>query len=94
MPKRVKNAGMIIQGRGRAGKMEVEITDVKPRRRQFPVLIYYNWCKGAASALLCPTGCLGRRADGSPYVANPENASTAKPVTLCPDYAITGAKDR
>jgi len=61
-----------------------------------PVLIYYNWCKKCGICVaFCPTGCLGRKGDGSPFVLAPEKCIHFETcVRLCPDFAITGAKDR
>ncbi|HOY84820.1 MAG: 4Fe-4S binding protein [Candidatus Cloacimonetes bacterium] len=99
MPKKVEKdrMGMIIREEDALEKMEVELTEVKaPGDDDSPVLIYYNWCKKCGICVaFCPTGCLGRKADGSPYVAAPEKCIHCETCDrLCPDFAITGAKDR
>ena len=89
--------GMIIQAEDTPEKMEVEPTEVKAISDEAsPVLIYYNWCKKCGICVaFCPTGCLGRKPDGSPYVANPEKCVHCETCDrLCPDFAITGSKNR
>jgi 2-oxoglutarate ferredoxin oxidoreductase subunit delta len=89
--------GMIFTEEEAPGKMEVEATEVKSvDDDNSPVLIYYNWCKKCGICVaFCPTGCLGRKADGSPYVANPDKCIHCETCDrLCPDFAITGSKNR
>lgn len=61
--------------------------------QETPVHIYYEWCKKCGICVaFCPTGTLGLRDDGAPYVKHPEKCiHCEKCDTLCPDYAITGA---
>lgn len=89
-------AGMIIKEDDTPVKMEVEITEVKASEKDSPVLIYHNWCKKCGICVaFCPTGCLGRRPDGSPYVLAPEKCIHCETCDrLCPDFAITGAKEK
>jgi NAD-dependent dihydropyrimidine dehydrogenase PreA subunit len=99
MPKKVEKdrVGMIFRAEEAPEKMEVEVTEVKSiEDESSPVLIYYNWCKKCGICVaFCPTGCLGRKADGSPYVANPDKCIHCETCDrLCPDFAITGAKER
>jgi 2-oxoglutarate ferredoxin oxidoreductase subunit delta len=87
--------GMIIHSEDSPEKMEVEITEVKSTSAEdSPVLIYYNWCKKCGICVaFCPTKCLGRKADGSPFVEFPEKCIHCETCDrLCPDFAITGAK--
>ncbi len=99
MSKKVEKdrVGMIFRAEEAPEKMEVEITEVKAiDDESSPVLIYYNWCKKCGICVaFCPTGCLGRKADGSPYVANPDKCIHCETCDrLCPDFAITGSKNR
>ena len=89
--------GMIIKEDDALEKMEVELTEVKaPGEKDSPVLIYYNWCKKCGICVaFCPTGCLGLKSDGSPYVQAPEKCIHCETCDrLCPDVAITGAKEK
>ncbi|MBM4399833.1 MAG: 4Fe-4S binding protein [Candidatus Cloacimonetes bacterium] len=89
--------GMIFRAEEANEKMEVEATEVKAvADENSPVLIYYNWCKKCGICVaFCPTGCLGRKPDGSPYVANPDKCIHCETCDrLCPDFAITGSKNR
>jgi len=99
MSKKVEKdrVGMIIHAEDAPEKTEVEATEVKePGDDDSPVLIYYNWCKKCGICVaFCPTGCLGRKGDGSPFVLAPEKCIHCETCDrLCPDFAITGAKDR
>lgn len=88
--------GTIIQGEDHPEKMEVEYQEIESSGdyNETPVFIYYNWCKRCGICIeFCPTGCLGKREDGAPYVANPEKCTHCETCDrLCPDFAITGAK--
>jgi len=89
--------GMIIREEDTPEKMEVEVTEENiSGDANSPVLIYYNWCKKCGICVaFCPTGCLGRKADGAPYVQAPEKCIHCETCDrLCPDFAITGAKDK
>ncbi|MCB5230852.1 MAG: 4Fe-4S binding protein [Candidatus Cloacimonas sp.] len=90
--------GVIILEEDFPGKMEVEdvIVDASDDPKKSPVYIFYNWCKKCGICVaFCPTGCLGRRADGTPYVKNPEKCIHCETCDrLCPDFAITGSKDK
>ncbi len=87
MSKKVEKdrSGMIIHEEDALEKMEVELTEVKaPGDDKSPVLIYYNWCKKCGICVtFCPTGCLGRKADGSPMWKLRRSVFIAKPVTAC-----------
>ena len=86
--------GTIIHGEDTPEKMEVEYNEVKTSGDlDSPVYIYYNWCKKCGICVaFCPTGCLERQADGSPFVAHPEKCIHCETCDrLCPDFAITGA---
>jgi len=76
-------------------KMQVEETEVNTSGdyNETPVFIYYQWCKKCGICVeFCPTGTLARKADGSPYVKNPEKCIHCETCDrLCPDFAITGA---
>ncbi|HOA29465.1 MAG TPA: 4Fe-4S binding protein, partial [Candidatus Cloacimonadota bacterium] len=54
------------------------------------------WCKKCGICVaFCPTGCLGLKNDGSPYVQAPEKCIHCETCDrLCPDFAITGAKEK
>lgn len=98
MPKKVEKdrIGMIIREEDAPEKMEVELPEIKESGdKSSPVIIYYNWCKKCGICVVfCPTGCLGRKADGSPYVLAPEKCTHCETCDLlCPDFAITGAKE-
>ena len=98
MPKKVEQdrIGMIIREDDAPEKMEVELPEIKESGdKSSPVIIYYNWCKKCGICVaFCPTGCLGRKADGSPYVLAPEKCTHCETCDLlCPDFAITGAKE-
>jgi len=88
--------GMVIIKDDKHSKMEVEVPEVKSTGdyKKNPVYIYYDWCKRCGICVaFCPTGALGRRADGSPYVPHPEKCIHCEMCDrLCPDFAITGAK--
>ena len=86
--------GTIIHENDAPEKMEVEYNEVKTAGDfDSPVYIYYNWCKKCGICVaFCPTGCLERKADGSPFVAHPEKCIHCETCDrLCPDFAITGA---
>jgi len=88
-------AGMIIREENTTAKMEVEVNEVKSTSDDSsPVYIYYQWCKKCGICVaFCPTNCLGRKADGSPFVEHPEKCIHCETCDrLCPDFAITGAK--
>ena len=98
MPKKVEKdrIGMIIREEDAPEKMEVELPEIKESGdKSSPVIIYYNWCKKCGICVaFCPTGCLGRKADGSPYVLAPEKCTHCETCDLlCPYFAITGAKE-
>ncbi len=89
--------GMIIQdGDDSTNLTEVEITEEKEcgDYKKSPVFIYYEWCKKCGICVaFCPTKCLGRKADGAPFVEFPEKCVHCETCDrLCPDFAITGAK--
>lgn len=79
-------------------KMEVEDNEIKTSGdfKKSPVFIYYQWCKKCGICVaFCPTNALGRKADGSPFVEYPEKCIHCETCDrLCPDFAITGAKER
>ncbi len=98
MPKKVEKdrIGMIIREEDAPEKMEVELPEIKETGdKSSPVIIYYNWCKKCGICVaFCPTGCLGRKADGSPYVLAPDKCTHCEMCDfLCPDFAISGAKE-
>ena len=98
MPKKVEKdrIGIIIREEDAPEKMEVELPEIKETGdKSSPVIIYYNWCKKCGICVaFCPTGCLGRKADGSPYVLAPEKCTHCEMCDLlCPDFAISGAKE-
>ena len=88
--------GTIIKGNDSLVKMEVEDTEVKTEGdyTKSPVYIYHDWCVNCGICVaFCPTKTLGRKPDGSPYVANPEKCIHCGMCDmLCPNFAITGAK--
>ena len=88
--------GMVINKDDKHSKMEVEVPEVKSTGdyKKNPVYIYYDWCKRCGICVaFCPTGALGRRPDGAPYVPYPEKCIHCEMCDrLCPDFAITGAK--
>lgn len=90
--------GVIILEEDSPEKMEVENVEVDASEdfKKTPVYIYYNWCKKCGICVsFCPTGTLARKADGTPYVKNPEKCIHCETCDrLCPDFAITGAKKR
>jgi NAD-dependent dihydropyrimidine dehydrogenase PreA subunit len=90
--------GTVIHGDGSAAKMEVEETEVKSEGdyRESPVYIYHDWCKKCGICVsFCPTGTLASKPDGSPYVKHPEKCIHCEMCDrLCPDFAITGAKEK
>ncbi len=98
MPKKVEksNEGLIILGDETPEKMQVEDNEVDASDgiKKLPVQIYYNWCKKCGICVsFCPTGTLASKADGTPYVKNPEKCIHCETCDrLCPDFAITGAK--
>lgn len=63
---------------------------------QFPIEIYYSWCKGCGlCAAVCPNDVLEMAEDGYPYAKNPERCTSCGMCDLhCPDFAITGMKKR
>ncbi len=91
-----KREGIIIHDDASPEIMDVEIQEVKTSGdyKESPVFIYYNWCKKCGICVaFCPTKVLARKADGSPYVKNPEKCIHCETCDrLCPDFAITGAK--
>jgi 2-oxoglutarate ferredoxin oxidoreductase subunit delta len=92
MPKKVEKdrIGMIIREEDAPEKMEVELPEIKESGdKSSPVIIYYNWCKKCGICVaFCPTGCLGRKAEGSPIVLAPEKCTHCENVDLlCPDFA-------
>ncbi|MDY6915541.1 MAG: 4Fe-4S binding protein [Candidatus Cloacimonadota bacterium] len=88
--------GTIFKKDDDAAKMEVEFNEVKTEGdyKKSPVYIYHDWCvKCGICVKFCPTGVLGRKPDGSPYVKNPEKCIHCETCDrLCPNFAITGAK--
>ncbi|MCK4312051.1 MAG: 4Fe-4S binding protein [Candidatus Cloacimonetes bacterium] len=90
--------GTIIRTDDSSVKMEVEIDEVRTEvdYKKSPVYIYYDWCaKCGICVAFCPTGVLGKKPDGSPYVKNPEKCTHCETCDrLCPNFAITGAKDK
>ncbi|MCF7792961.1 MAG: 4Fe-4S binding protein [Candidatus Cloacimonetes bacterium] len=87
--------GIIIRSEDSSAKMEVESDIVSSGDyNENPVYIYYDWCKKCGICVtFCPTGALGRKPDGSPYVPHPEKCVHCETCDkLCPDFAITGAK--
>jgi len=95
---RKSKEGTIILEEDTPEKMEVEGNEVDSSENfiQTPVYIYYNWCKKCGICVsFCPTGTLARKADGTPYVKNPDKCIHCETCDrLCPDFAITGAKNR
>lgn len=93
-----KKEGIIIHEDEAPEIMDVEVPEVETAGdyHASPVYIYYNWCKRCGICVaFCPTGCLARKEDGAPYVKNPEKCIHCETCDrLCPDFAITGAKDR
>jgi len=88
--------GTILSDEEHLKKMEVKVGEINLTGdfKKNPVYIYYDWCKkcGICSSF-CPTGALGRKLDGSPYVPHPEKCVHCELCDkLCPDFAITGAK--
>lgn len=88
--------GTIIKTEDSPVKMEVEADEVKTEGdyKKSPVYIYHDWCVHCGICVaFCPTKTLGRKPDGSPYVANPEKCIHCEMCDrLCPNFAITGAK--
>jgi 2-oxoglutarate ferredoxin oxidoreductase subunit delta len=88
--------GTILKDSEHSKKMQVKEVEVKTTGdyKKNPVYIYYDWCKRCGICVaFCPTGALGRRQDGSPYVPHPEKCVHCELCDkLCPDFAITGAK--
>ncbi|MCD6182012.1 MAG: 4Fe-4S binding protein [Candidatus Cloacimonetes bacterium] len=88
--------GQILSGEDSTVKMQVEVNEVKTEGdyNSSPVYIYHDWCKKCGICVaFCPTGTLGRKMDGSPYVKAPEKCIHCETCDrLCPDFAITGAK--
>jgi NAD-dependent dihydropyrimidine dehydrogenase PreA subunit len=87
--------GIIILKEDTPEKMDVEGSeniDVSSYQVQ-SVIIYYQWCKKCGICVtFCPTGVLGRRMDGSPFVEHPEKCVHCGTCDrLCPDFAISGA---
>ena len=97
-PKKVEKykEGTIIHTDDSSIKMEVAVDDIKSEGdyKKSPVYIYHDWCKKCGICVsFCPTGALGRKPDGSPFVLNPEKCIHCETCDrLCPDFAITGAK--
>ena len=75
---------------------EVEIAEEKITGdyKKSPVFYYYEWCKKCGICVaFCPTKCLGRKPDGTPFVEYPEKCIHCETCDrLCPDFAVTGAK--
>lgn len=98
MPEKLEKhkEGTIILQDDSPEKMEVEVTEVNSSGdyNVSPVFIYYQWCKKCGiCSTFCPTGVLGRKSDGSPFVEHPEKCIHCGTCDrLCPDFAITGAK--
>jgi 2-oxoglutarate ferredoxin oxidoreductase subunit delta len=88
--------GVIVTDEEHSRKMQVKEVEVKTSGdyNKNPVYIYHDWCKKCGICVaFCPTGALGRRADGSPYVPHPEKCIHCEMCDrLCPDFAITGAR--
>jgi 2-oxoglutarate ferredoxin oxidoreductase subunit delta len=87
--------GTIIRSDDSSIKMEVHAAEVNSADyKKNPVYIYYDWCKNCGICVtFCPTGALGRKPDGAPYVPHPEKCVHCETCDkLCPDFAITGAK--
>ena len=88
--------GIVIKEENSTVKMEVEVNEVKTEGdyKESPVYIYHDWCKKCGiRAEFCPTGTLGLKPDGAPYVKAPEKCIHCELCDrLCPDFAITGAK--
>lgn len=93
-----RKEGIIILEDDSPEKMEVEQTEVKDSGdfKLAPVFIYHEWCKKCGICVtFCPTGTLARKTDGAPYVANPEKCIHCETCDrLCPDFAITGSKNK
>jgi len=89
--------GMIIDDSEETTNLsDVEITfeKVGGDYKKAPVFIYHTWCKKCGICVaFCPTKCLARKPDGSPFVESPEKCVHCETCDrLCPDFAITGAK--
>ena len=90
-------AGMIIHDSEDITNLsEVEIAEEKVTGdyKKSPVFIYYEWCKRCVICVdFCPTKCLGKKADGTPFVEHPSKCVHCETCDrMCPDFAITGAK--
>ncbi len=99
-PKNVEKnpEGIVIKSDDATAKMEVEDTDIKTEGdyKKSPVYIYHDWCvKCGICIAFCPTNVLAAKPDGSPYVKNPDNCIHCETCDrLCPNFAITGAKEK
>ncbi|MCL2064292.1 MAG: 4Fe-4S binding protein [Candidatus Cloacimonetes bacterium] len=74
--------------------VEIAVEKVSGDYKKSPVFYYYEWCKKCGICVaFCPTKCLGRKPDGTPFVAFPEKCVHCETCDrLCPDFAVTGAK--
>ena len=74
--------------------VEIAVEKESGDYKKAPVFIYYEWCKKCGICVaFCPTKCLGRKADGTPFVEFPAKCVHCETCDrLCPDFAITGAK--
>jgi len=90
--------GTVIRSDDTTAKMEVEINKVESEGdyKETPVYIYHDWCKKCGICVsFCPTGTLASKPDGTPYVKFPEKCVHCELCDrLCPDFAITGAKEK
>ncbi len=90
--------GMVIKVDDTPEKMEVKETEIKTEGdyQKSPVYIFHDWCvKCGICVAFCPTGVLARNNDGSPYVKNPDKCIHCETCDrLCPNFAITGAKEK
>ncbi len=90
--------GTVILSDDTTAKMEVEVNKVESvgDYKDSPVYIYHDWCKKCGiCASFCPTGTLASKLDGTPYVKNPDKCIHCELCDrLCPDFAITGAKEK
>ena len=88
--------GIVINPDNASSVMDVKINEVKNSGdfKSTPVYIYHDWCKKCGICVsFCPTGALGRKPDGAPYVPHPEKCIHCETCDrFCPDFAITGAK--
>ena len=74
--------------------VEIAVEKESGDYKKAPVFIYHEWCKRCGICVaFCPTKCLSRKPNGSPFVAFPEKCVHCETCDrLCPDFAITGAK--